>query len=129
VRVVRPQVGSLRGVHDAVGTVLLDRLVDRRLEPAAVDDEVGLGQGGGLRDPELEVVRLLPGAGQGGHVDVLTADPLREELQRVHARHHVDALAALAALAVGGAGGEGEQEQGGRKGPSKSHDDNDSHCK
>ncbi len=106
------QVGGVRGVDDALGAVLLQRLIDRGLEAGEVDRDVGLRQLGGLLHPELEVVRLLAGARQVDHDCVLAADPLGQELQRVHRRHHGD-RAVVRAGGVVSAGCEGEQQQGG----------------
>ena len=47
------------------GRVLLDGVVDRRLEALLVDHHVGVGELGGLRGRQLEVVRLRRRAGSG----------------------------------------------------------------
>ena len=48
--------------------VVVDALVDGRLEAALVDDQVGLGQVDGLGEGQLDVVRLQARAGEVGDV-------------------------------------------------------------
>jgi hypothetical protein len=78
-------------VERPVRGLLLDRLVDRRLEALEVDDEGGVADVGDLAGIELDVVRLGARFGQLGDRDRVRAEALAEEPQRVERGHHVEA--------------------------------------
>ena len=79
----------LGDVEDPALGVLVDRLVDGRLEAVLDHDQVGAGQGDGARERRLDVVRLDAGVGQAGDVHVLAADPLRDPGEGVEAGGHL----------------------------------------
>ena len=105
VRSSRAAGGDVEGL---VAGLVGRRLVDRRLEAAEVDDEVGVGHGGHVRGAQLQVVGLGPRLGEVGDLDGRAADPLRRVLERVEAGHHVQRrLATGRPGRVGGADGGG----------------------
>ena len=95
-----------RGVEHVTAGVLVDRVVDRRLQAALVHDEVGLGDQGRLLDRRLEVVRLLAGRRQVVDRDDVTADPVGDELERVERGRDLDAAAGVVGEGAAAAGDE-----------------------
>ena len=107
-------VGDVEG--RALG-VRLHRVVDRRLEAALEDDEVGLGHLGGLPHGQLEVVRLAAGGGEVRDLRVLAGHPLGDVLEGVERRRHLDAVVEPGrVVGQGGAPGQGEDEGDGEQG-------------
>ncbi len=98
-----------------VGGVLADGLVEFGHEALEVDDVVGLFDGGDVAGGEFEVVRLLAGRGEVGHVDVVAADLFGREGERVEGGHDVDLAVGGGGVAVaaGGEGGRREEPGGG----------------
>ena len=82
------QVDDGRGVEHLGPADLLGRLVHGRLQGVDVDQQGGVGEGGGLADAELEVVRLAAGLGEVLDLEGVTGHALRDVLQRVEAGHH-----------------------------------------
>jgi hypothetical protein len=107
------QLDQARDVDGAILGVLLDCLVDRRLEPAQVHDEVGVGDLADLPRRQLEVVRLAAGLGQVVDGGVLARDLLGHERQRIEGRGDGETVAAARGGVVVAAAGEEEPGQGG----------------
>ncbi len=70
----------------SIATLGLDGFVDRALQALLIDHELGLADGGDILRCELDVVWLGAGLGQARDRDVVTADLLCGELQRVERR-------------------------------------------
>ena len=98
----RHQVDYVVDVEDVALGVLIDRVVDGRLEATLVDDQVGVDDLGGLVDRELEVVRLLARLGEVLDRGQVAGHPLRDVLQRVERRR--DPQLAIVPTAVVGEG-------------------------
>ena len=109
----RLEPGDRGRVEGGALRVLLDAVVDRRLEALLVDDDVGLRDRDRLLDGELEVVRLGPGLGQVGDLDPVPADAFGRPGQRVEARgdlHLARVVAQLVAQRAARRGGEQQAE-------------------
>jgi hypothetical protein len=121
------QVDDRGGVeHGRVRT--LDGPVHGRLEPFLEDDEVRVLEGRGLRDGQLEVVRLLTGLGEVLHRPLVACHPTRHPGQRVERR---DSRATIPGSVGGPAATRKEEGRGeGRgkgEGSSGRQHENDSH--
>jgi hypothetical protein len=115
VRVVPGQPGRVGGIHDVARPVLAHRLVDRCLEALLVDHDVGVDDRLGLLHRQLDVVWLLAGLGEVGHVGVVAGDPRGDVLQGVERRQHPESTAGCvgrAATACQHRAGHGQQDQG-----------------
>ena len=72
----------------AAVTTVEGLVVDGRLQAMLDDDQLGPGESDRSREGRLDVVRLHPRVGEPDHLDVSTADSLRDPGQRVEACGH-----------------------------------------
>jgi hypothetical protein len=96
--------------HGAVG-VLLNGVVDGRLQAVLDDHQVGVGECGGAGEGRLDVVRLDAGVGEADDVHPVAADPLRDPGQGVEARGDVHQPVVGGVVGQRAAGGEGQDEE------------------
>ena len=104
------------GVEGRPGGVLRHGVVDAGLEPGLVHDEVGVRDGGGLLDVELEVVRLATGPGEQLDVGVVARHPLGHERERVERGRHDDLAVGAAGVVGEGVAACGDQRETGEEG-------------
>jgi Fur family transcriptional regulator, ferric uptake regulator len=102
---------------DGRPTPLLERMLERRLEPGAeVEDEVGVLHRLRIAGGELEVVRLGTGRSEVRHRDTVAADLLRQVREWVEGRNHpLRARSALVRRATAGQNGCRHNENDSRK--------------
>jgi hypothetical protein len=110
--IMNPQRHHCGGIQNVRILALGNGLVDGRLEPPLIDNEICSGDGGYLPRRQLKIVRLGSGLGKAADVRVGTGDSLCDEFKRVSRR---DDLQDLRTGGVWGAARCGAAHQGQRQ--------------